>query len=240
MKISVALAYHDGAEHIEEQLRSILNQFGKNDELILSVDRAFDGSMDLLKSWEERDKRIFLTLGPSRGVGKNYEHAISMCSGDLIFLSSQDDPWLPEKITRVKNAFHDKEVMAGVHDGKMMDEEARIEEETIWQKQRPRTGYLRNLWKNSYLGSCMAFRRELIPYILPIPEAVYQYDYWIGTVAELAGKVVFLEEPLILYRNDNHTNKNIQQESGKIMAKKRRDMLIALLKRKREIRNEKK
>ena len=123
MKLSVALAYYDGGQYIEEQLASILTQLGPDDEVILSVDRAFDGSMDLLQSWEEKDPRIFLTNGPAKGVVKNFEHAIMMCSGDLIFLSDQDDVWLPDKVAKVKSAFYDPEVMAILHDAKIVDQD---------------------------------------------------------------------------------------------------------------------
>ena len=184
MKISVALAYYDGGEYIEAQLDSILSQLSEQDEIILSVDRAFDGSMDLLKEREAQDKRVFLTNGPARGVVKNFEHAISMCSGDLIFLSDQDDVWLPDKVEKVKAAFYDKEVMAVLHDAKIVDENLNEVEPSFFKLRHSETGFLKNLWRNSYVGCCMAVRKELIPQIFPIPESIYMHDYWIGATAE--------------------------------------------------------
>lgn len=46
----------------------------------------------------------------------------------------------------------------------------------------------------------MAFRKELVPFILPIPENVPMHDQWFGLVAEKKGKVVFLPKQLIKYR----------------------------------------
>ena len=46
----------------------------------------------------------------------------------------------------------------------------------------------------------MAFRRELVPYILPIPKASPMHDMWIGLIAGTAGKVSFIHKPLVLYR----------------------------------------
>lgn len=237
MKISVALVYHDGGVYIEEQIQSILSQLAGTDELILSVDRAFDGSMDLLQTWEKRDPRVFVTLAVSKGLIQNYAHAISMCSGDLIFLSSQDDPWLPGKVARVKQAFHDKKVMAVVHNGWVMAEGEAGQCETLFQKDPPVKGYGRNLWKISYRGCSMAFRKELIPAILPIPESVLSYEYWIGAMAEVMGEIVFLEEPLFLYRGNQ---KIWEQETRRLPVKKRLGMFVALLKRKRELENEEK
>lgn len=237
MKISVALAYHDGGKHVEEQLCSILNQLEEKDELILSVDRAFDGSIDLLKSWEKKDPRVFVTQAVSRGMVKNYEHAIAMCSGDLIFLSSQDDPWFSDKVSIVRRIFYDREVMAVVHDGIPLGAEGEKAQETLFQRKRPVAGYVRNLWNHSYRGCGIAFRKELTAAILPIPEQVTSHEYWIGGTAQIMGKLVFLDTPLFWYREDKTT---WEQEPTKATVKRRLDMLAALLKRKRELENEKK
>ena len=93
MKVSVAMAYYNGGEYINEQLSSILSQLGEEDEVILSVDAADDGSEKLLKKRAEEDARIHLLRGPGKGVVKNFASAIAHCSGDVIFLSDQDDIW---------------------------------------------------------------------------------------------------------------------------------------------------
>ena len=66
---------------------------------------------------------------------------------------------------------------------------------------------LANIRKNSYIGCCMAFRRELLEYILPFPESLPMHDQWIGLLAEKHGSVRLLRTPLIRYRRhgDNAT-----------------------------------
>ena len=44
MKISVVIAYYNGGKYIKEQLESILSQLAPEDEVILSIDGASDGS----------------------------------------------------------------------------------------------------------------------------------------------------------------------------------------------------
>lgn len=234
MKISVALAYYDGAEYIKEQITSILSQLGSQDEVILSVDRALDGSEDMLKEWEEKDQRIFVTKGPGEGVVKNFEHAILMCSGDLIFLSDQDDVWLPDKVEKVKRAFHQKEVMAVLHDAKIVDEDLKEIEPSFFALRGSSTGFFKNLWKNSYVGCCMAFRKEMVEEILPFPGNIYMHDYWIGATAECMGKVVLLPEPLLLYRRHGNNVTEMKHGSLLFMLEKRWNMLITLLKWKKK------
>lgn len=235
MKISVALAYYDGAEYIEEQLVSILDQLGEEDEVILSVDRAFDGSMDMLKGWEAKDKRVFVTNGPAKGVVKNFEHAIKMCSGDIIFLCDQDDVWMPDKVKKVKTAFHDKNVVAILHDAVIVDENLKETDPSFFALRGSATGFFKNLWRNSYIGCCMAFRKEIIPYILPIPENMYMHDYWIGATAEQLGKVELIHEPLIMYRRHSSNVTEMKHGSLFFMLEKRWNMLITLLKWKRDL-----
>ena len=240
MKVSVALAYYDGAEYIKEQLTSILSQLEEQDEVILSVDRALDGSMDMLREWEQKDKRIFITKGPGKGVIQNFEHAILMCSGDIIFLSDQDDVWMPDKVKRVKRAFQNKEVMAVLHDAKIVNENLEETEPSFFALRGSATGFFKNLWKNSYVGCCMAFRKEIVSDILPFPASIYMHDYWIGATAECLGKVELIEEPLILYRR--HSNNVTEMKHGSLffMLEKRWNMLITLLKWKRDYKRGKK
>ena len=234
MKISVAMAYYNGGTYIKEQMESILSQIGEQDEVIVSVDGASDGSKPLLFKMADADKRIRVIKGPGKGVVKNFENAIRHCSGEIIYLSDQDDIWKPDKVDKVNAAFADQKVMAVLHDAEIVDENGiPTGAESLFAVRGSRTGILKNLIKNSYVGCCMAFRRELIFVICPIPKEMYMHDYWIGTAAEYMGEVCLLEEPLIGYRR--HSSNVTQMTHGSLgfMIKKRLDILrcLGLLKR---------
>ena len=79
----------------------------------------------------------------------------------------------------------------------------------------------------------MAFRRELIPVICPIPKEMYMHDYWIGTAAEYMGEVCFIKEPLIDYRRHSSNVTQMTHGSMSFMIKKRIDIVrcLGLLKR---------
>ena len=184
MKISVAMAYYNGGMYIEEQMDTILTQLSEQDEVIVSVDGASDGSKPLLLKMAEEDKRIHVIKGPGKGVVKNFENAIRHCSGEIIYLSDQDDIWKPDKVKKVNEAFLNPKVKAVLHDAQIVDECGNpTGAEGLFANRGSRKGILKNLIKNSYVGCCMAFRRELIPVICPIPKEMYMHDYWIGTAA---------------------------------------------------------
>ena len=229
MNISVAMAYYNGGQYIEEQLQSILSQIGPEDEIIVSVDGADDGSMEYLLEKARGDRRIRLTKGPGRGVVKNFEHAISQCQGDYIFLSDQDDIWMADKVEKVRKALGQEGTVAVLHNGVLADEQGRtIEGPSLFELRNSRDGILHNLVKNSYMGCCMAFRKELVPIILPIPEEMYMHDYWIGTAAEMMGRVALIKKPLIKYRRHQDNVTDLEHGSTAFMLKKRLYMVRCL------------
>ena len=230
MKISVALAYYNGGKYIEKQLYSILSQLGEEDEVILSIDAATDGSMELLEHMAAEDSRIHLIDGPAKGVVRNFEHAISACSGDIIFLSDQDDLWKKDKVQKVVKAFERNSVDVILHNAELMDADEVIQcGATMFDYRSSRPGLWKNFIKNSYVGCCMAFRKELKDIILPIPEEMYMHDYWIGTIGEKMGGCGLLKECLIQYRRHEDNVTDMTHGSVSFMIKKRLSILRCLL-----------
>lgn len=225
MKISVVLPYYDGGKYIKEQLDSILKQLGEKDEVIISIDRALDGSSELLKEYEKADKRVRLFRGPGKGVVKNIQYAVKKASGDIIFLSDQDDVWLNKKVEKVMKAFSNPNVSAVLHNAEIVDENLKKTGQTTFEWRDSKPGFLKNFLKNSYIGACMAFRSQLKGYIFPIPDKIFMHDYWIGMRAEEAGKVVFIREPLLLYRRHSSNVTALEHENIRFMVRKRFNIL---------------
>ena len=104
MKISVAMAAYNGESFILEQLASILNQLGEDDEVIVSIDPSKDNTLNVVKALAELDARVKPVEGEGKGLICNFENAIEQCTGDVIFLSDQDDVWADDKIATVMPA----------------------------------------------------------------------------------------------------------------------------------------
>lgn len=229
MKVSVALAYYHGGEYIKEQLESILCQIGGEDEVILSVDGALDEEMSYLLEVSARDRRVHLIEGPGQGVVKNFEYAILHCSGDLIFLSDQDDIWMEDKVeTMIKYFEKNTSLKAILHNALLVDENGDPMGGDLFGLRHSNKGLLKNFIKNSYVGCCMAFRKELIPLICPIPRRMYMHDYWIGTIAELEGGVGLIKRPLIKYRRHSKNVTQMEHGTWREMIKKRCNILFCL------------
>ena len=197
--ISVVLAAYKGEKYICAQIGSILGQLGENDELIVSDDFPKGKTKDAVFERFGDDSRIVYLEGPSKGVIENFEFAISRARGEYIFLCDQDDVWLDGKVqTVVKELENGADLV--LHNALIVDGKLHKTGETAFEINRTKKGFIRNIIKNSYQGCCMAFRSELKKYILPFPKKIPMHDQWIGLIAEKHGNVVFIDEPLILYR----------------------------------------
>lgn len=231
MKISVAMAVYNGEKYVMEQLNSILSQLDDKDEICISVDPSTDDSYRMLVKLSQQEPRIKVNMGLGAGVKKNVEQAVKMCTGDIIFLADQDDVWKEDKVIRVLECFSDPEVLLVLHDVVVMDEnltEVQIESFFVYKQCKP--GVLNNVVKNSYMGCAMAFRKELLEYILPIPENVPMHDQWIGLVAEKKGRVVFLPKRLVKYRRHGNNATDMTHSTVGNMLKWRTQILAALMK----------
>lgn len=196
--ISVCIATYNGEKFIVDQLRSILSQLAETDEIVVSDDQSSDSTLKLIK--EIDDDRIKVFLGPCLGLIKNFENALLYAKGDYIFLSDQDDIWESTKVIEYMHYFDSGCYDLILSDCSVVDENLSVISPSFFSIRGKRDGVLLNVYKNSYIGCCMAFKKCLIEKCTPFPSGVPMHDWWIGLCAELDGRVYFLNKPLIKYR----------------------------------------
>ncbi len=197
--VSVVLAAYKGEKYIVEQVSSILSQLGSNDELIVSDDYPQGETRAALDNIISNDSRVKYIHGKGLGLIKNFENAINYACGDFIFLSDQDDVWLEGKVKAVLDEF-EKGADVVMHDALITDAQLNPTGERAFVLNSAGQGVFKNILKNSYQGSCMAFRKEMKKYVLPFPGKIPMHDQWIGLRGEKYGKVSLIDHPYILYR----------------------------------------
>lgn len=229
MSVSVVLASYNGARYIHEQVESILSNISSDDELIVTDDGSTDSTVEYVEEYKRKHKNIKLIQGPRRGVVANFENGIKHSAGDLIFLSDQDDVWLPGKVDRVKSLFSkDLELTCVLHDVTVVDGNLNVINNSFFELRGSRPGFWNNILKNSYMGSAMAFKRSVLPYVLPIPSNVPMHDQWIGLVNDCYGKVMFDHQQLGLYRRHDSNVSNLEHGKVSSMIRNRVHLLTDL------------
>jgi len=233
-RISVAMISYQGAKYIEEQLDTILVTLGEEDEVIVSDDGSTDGTREILAAYQKKDARVRMIDGPKKGVKANVENALRACEGAYIFLADQDDIWMPEKVERVMAAFEHDGVSLVVHDAVVTDGTCEnVVLESFYSLKGSGAGVLKNIWRNTYIGCCMAFKRELLEEVLPIPNYIEMHDQWIGVINDqLKRGTSFIPDKLIKYRRHGNNASGMSHYGMARMIRNRVCFVWALLTRK--------
>lgn len=202
-KVSVCIGAYQGERYIALQLRSILSQLSADDEVIVVDDASTDGTCREISPLQ--DPRIVLIRNTTnRGVLRTFETALSRSTGDIVFLSDQDDLWLPQKVDTVLGAFaHDPDLMLTASDATLIDENGnQIGTSYYATRGRFRAGLWANVLVCRFLGCTIAFRSTLLRSAMPFPQAtLVHHDVWLGCVnALIGGKTKYIVEPLVAYR----------------------------------------
>lgn len=213
-KISIALCTYNGADFLSEQLESFAAQTRQPDELVVNDDCSSDETIEILENFARvAPFPVSLEINEKNlGSVKNFERAISRCAGDIIFLSDQDDVWLPEKIAKMTTAFEKDEQIGMVStNAELVNEKLEPLGKDLWDfsftlDERRQAEEENFLWvllrRNVVTGATMAFRARYRDAFLPIPIDIPNtiHDAWISLIIAAQAEVEFIDENLIKYR----------------------------------------
>ena len=218
--VDVLLATYNGEKYIREQIESILNQTYQNIRLIISDDCSKDNTPEILREYEKKDNRIELYIQEKNlGVVKNIEFLLSKVKNNYYMLSDQDDVWLSEKIEKSLETLTNKDADLVFGDLEVVDQDLK----TIYPSfgdfmllnnkinkyiNSPKLNYI----YNCVTGCTVLAKKETIQKIVPLPgKSKYLiHDHWIGLMASIYGKVAYMPEKYIKYRQ--HGNNQVGTE----------------------------
>jgi glycosyltransferase involved in cell wall biosynthesis len=206
-KVSVCLASYNGEKFIREQIESILSDLGPSDELIICDDGSTDRTCSIIQSFN--DTRITLIYNKKNlGYARNFEKLISLATGDLIFLSDQDNIWIKGKIRKVMSVFQeDSSIRLVCHNFSPIDafgNDFKINMPIYREGKRNSFIILvSHFIKAQFYGCTFCLNRRRIKDLLPFPSSTYSHDHWIVAWAAINGHVFFLDKALIKYRRHN-------------------------------------
>jgi len=215
------MATYNGAEFIGMQLESILGQLEANDEVVIADDGSTDATLDYIESFNDSRIRIIRSGGHPLGPTYNMERALVEARGEYVFLTDQDDVWLPGKVARVLGGLENATLV--LHDAYLLHWAGSTEEwirgDLLSQIRPFARGLFRNWLKNGYTGNCMAFRRVLLAKALPFPARLPMHDQWLGLMAEKRFSVEYIPEALVEYRQHSSNATHIEKSPAGIFQK---------------------
>lgn len=199
---SVCLAAYNGSRFIEEQLRSILPELDDDDEVVIVDDCSTDSTVAVVSSIA--DPRIRLIRNDHNlGYVKSFERALTESTGEYVFLSDQDDIWMPGRVKQMTAALQDK-MMVVSNCSHFGGEAGRFHEIRLRSADSERhvaniAGIL--VGYRLHWGCAMALRSELLSLALPFPSRMREsHDQFLAMAGNVARSIAYLDEDTILHR----------------------------------------
>ena len=216
MKISIAMATYNGARYITEQLQSFVDQSRQPDEVIITDDCSTDETELIAHKFAETApfEVVFSKNEKNLGYCGNFNAALMKSTGDLVFLSDQDDVWFPEKIEHmVSVAERNPKALVVMNDAALTDGD-------LNEVGLTKVGQIRSagMSLDSFvMGCCCAVRRELLDFCMPIPHGMKGHDNWLVEIAtSLNAKVVDTRVLQYYRRHESNVSQFIANRTTKV------------------------
>ena len=175
------MAAYNGAAYVEDQIRSILDDIGSDDELIVVDDRSTDNTADLVEAVGDPRVRLYRSPDNCRYV-RTFSKAAELARGKYIFLADQDDIWVPGRTELLIEALGTHAVVAGNvarFGGPPTPAPWSLRGKDSSHRIRNLVGTL--VGYRPYYGCAMGFRRDFADVVLPMPAYLFEsHDLWIA------------------------------------------------------------
>ena len=222
-KINILMATYNGRRYVAKQIESILNQTYQDFRLIISDDCSTDSTLKILKEYEEKDRRIEV-YGQSENLGvvSNFEFLIGKVRSEYFMFSDQDDFWEPDKIEKSVKKLEENNLDLVYTDLSVVDSRLNEMHHSYWQLKGldykiKKYNNFESLYLNNFVTGCtMLVKSKWINEFLPLPKnsKYILHDYWIALIVSQSGKIGYIDEPTIKYRqhSDNRIGSKTKSE----------------------------
>ena len=211
--VAVVVATYNGASFLLAQLESIAQQTHKPAQIIIVDDASSDDTVRIANNFADAHPEVLVVQNETRlGYIKNFEKGMLLATASYVALSDQDDIWVSNKLEKLLFAIGDQ--MLAYSDSELIDANGGL----LHQKMSSIKNQLAYHSPVMYAigawapGHAMLFKKELINKAVPFP-ALVTHDFWLGFVATCYSKVIYVNEPLVHYRQ--HTQNAIGADTTK-------------------------
>ncbi len=222
----IILASFNGADFLHQQLDSLIAQTETQWNLLIRDDGSTDNSLEIIRYYSQRDERIKLLSDRHGKTGSAlgnfailleaaFEHGAA-----YIFCCDQDDVWEPDKLELVLVRLRQLEGKGGTpslvhHDLAVVSASLEAVASSFVESMRMQPGDQRNpqrlISRNEITGCALACNRALLELALPVSDQAVMHDWWLGLHAAFFGRLAFLPERLVKYRQ--HSKNTIGAKS---------------------------
>ncbi len=238
------MSTYNAENYIEEQIESILNQTASNWILTILDDCSTDSTPEILKTYRKKYPERIWVYSNKKNIGsakENFFRLLKFSKYNYVMFCDHDDVWKKNKIERtyrrmleLEQYVQGRQIPLLVHtDLTTVDKDLNVLEESFVNSQGldPRHIRISRLLSQGVVTGCTTMiNRTLINMMGNSSENIIMHDWWACLIAACFGKISFLNESTILYR----------QHKGNQVGSKKINNLFYNLKRLFEVRKSKK
>jgi molybdopterin-guanine dinucleotide biosynthesis protein A len=237
--VEVALATHNGARYLPALLDSLSAQTHRDFTIVVSDDGSTDDTVAVLRSYAERHPgRMRIVRAEPRRLGPaaNFSSILPHLTARYVLFCDQDDVWLPRKIelSLARLRALEGDAPAGtpllVHTNLAVvgrDLEPIAPSAMAYQSIDPsRRAFPLLLMSNIATGCTVAVNRALYTLAAPVPPEAMMHDHWFALVAAGLGRIGYVDEPTVLYRQHGGNAVGARPRSARSLADQLRETLL--------------
>lgn len=202
-KIAVVMSTYNGAEHLREQIDSVLAQQGVEVRLIVRDDGSRDATVGILRGYEAAGA-LELLNGDNLGVVGSFLAGLARVPDgyDYIALCDQDDVWNADKLARAAEVLSGKDnSIPQVYVAEYTFCDAKMSPQGRSHLNRNGVDYAKMLYENMTSGNTMVINPALLRLIVGAGrEGVYCHDWWISLVGSALGELTYDDFSCLQYR----------------------------------------
>jgi len=217
-QIDILLATYNSADFLAQTIDSVLQQDSTDWRLLISDGGSTDATLEIVDQYakQQPEKIILIPSESPLSARENFSALLDKSSSDYVMFCDHDDIWLPSKISQTWAAMKHAQQQYGPQtpllvftDSKVADQNCNILSNSNLSYQNlnsERLNLNQLLLQNVPSGCTMMINRALVDLSRPIPPQAAMHDHWVSLVAAAFGKIIFLDEPTLLYRqhDDNY------------------------------------
>lgn len=226
MKISVITAVYNNRDTIADALDSTLAQTHANTELIVVDGGSRDGTLDVLRGYNDRLGKLISE--PDHGIYDALNKGVRLASGDVVGFMHSDDVFADEKVlAKVALAFADPDVDAVYGDLVYVKKESPDQVVRHWRSGEFAPQKLRRGWMPPH--PTLYVRREIYDRLGSFNtdyRIAADYDFMLRLLSQPGVNVAYIPEVLVKMRlggASNRSLKNVIRKSREDYAALRRN-----------------
>ena len=212
--VSVIIGNYNYGNFLAEAIDSVFQQTYRHFELIVIDDGSTDNSRQVIESYEGQLIAIFQ---PNGGQGAAFNTGIAKAQGEIICFLDADDYYHPDKLSKIVSSFQAHPQWVQISHGRIsVDRDGNPVGSGSKTHNQGDVSQLLLQWGRYSMGitSALAYRRQILEQVLPIPTVRSEAaDTYLTAAVPFYGEVGCINEPLMFYRM--HGN-NLQAHTDNI------------------------